>query len=166
MLWIEIKTNPEQPDLTASPEAVADEVVKRLHRQNFSRRVRILSFDWRSLVDIQKMAPDIPTVYLSLVGARLNNIKPGQLGPSPWMAGIDVDDFNGSIPRAINAAGGKYWAPYYKQVTTTLINEAHDLGIQVFVWTPDDRSDMVRLIEMGVDGIIANRPDILKSIFN
>jgi glycerophosphoryl diester phosphodiesterase len=51
-------------------------------------------------------------------------------------------------------------------VTTNLINEAHDLGIQVFVWTPDDRSDMVRLIEMGVDGIIANRPDILKSIFN
>ena len=96
-IWIEIKTNPEQPDLTASPEAVADEVVKRLHRQNFSRRVRILSFDWRSLVDIQKMAPDIPTVYLSLVGARLNNIKPGQPGPSPWMAG------SGACPRTCPA---------------------------------------------------------------
>ena len=80
------------------------------------------------------------------------------------MAGLDIDDFSGSIPQAVKAAGGRYWAPYYKHLTYDLLNEAHGLGIQVFVWTPDKRSDMVRLIEMGVDGIITNRPDILKSV--
>lgn len=80
------------------------------------------------------------------------------------MAGLDIDDFSGSIPQAVKAAGGRYWSPYYKHLTYDLLNEAHGLGIQVYVWTPDKPSDMVRLIEMGVDGIITNRPDILKSV--
>jgi glycerophosphoryl diester phosphodiesterase len=163
-LWVEIKTNPEKPDLTPAPETVADAVVQFLRQQNFTGRVRILSFDWRSLVHVQKIEPEIPTVYLSLEGRSLNNIKPGHPGSSPWMAGLDIDDFNGSIPQAVKAAGGRYWAPYYKHLTYDLLNEAHELGIQVFVWTPDKRSAMVRLIEMGVDGIITNRPDILRSI--
>ena len=163
-LWIEIKTNPEKPDLTPAPGAVADAVVQLLRMQNSTERVRILSFDWRALVHIQKNEPEIPTVYLSLEGKSLNNIKTGRPGASPWMAGLDIDDFSGSIPQAVKAAGGRYWAPYYKHLTNDLLNEAHALGIQVFVWTPDKRGDMIRLIEMGVDGIITNRPDILKSV--
>jgi glycerophosphoryl diester phosphodiesterase len=163
-LWIEIKTTPEEPSLTPPPEIVSEMVVKILREENISDRVRILSFDWRNLVHVQKIAPDIPTVYLSLEGASLNNIKSGQPGSSPWMAGFDIDDFAGSIPRAIQAAGGRYWAPYYKQVTSNTIQKAHQLGIQVFVWAPDSPSEMQRLIEAGVDGIITNRPDILKSL--
>ena len=163
-LWIEIKTNPEKPYLTPAPASVADAVVKLLREQDFAGRVRILSFDWRGLVHIQKIAPEIPTVYLTLVGRGLNNIKPGQSGPSPWMAGIDIDEMQGSIPRAVKAAGGLYWAPYYKHLTNDLLEEAHGLGLKVFVWTVDSSSDMMRFIEMGVDGIITNRPDILKAV--
>ena len=163
-LWVEIKTNPEEPDFTPAPETVANAVVQLLNKRNFTGRVRILSFDWRSLVQVQKIAPHLATVYLSLEGRSLNNIKPGQPGASPWMAGLDIDDFSGSIPQAVKAAGGRYWAPYYKHLTRVLLNDAHELGIQVFVWTPDKRGEMVRLIEMGVDGIITNRPDILRSL--
>jgi glycerophosphoryl diester phosphodiesterase len=80
------------------------------------------------------------------------------------MAGLDIDDFSGSVPHAVQAAGGRYWAPYHKHVTRGHIQTAHQLGIQVFVWTPDSRSDMERLIDMSVDGIITNRPDILKAV--
>ena len=163
-LWIEIKTTPERPELTPAPEIVSDMVVKILREENLTDHARILSFDWRNLVHVQKIAPDIPTVYLSLEGVRLNNIKPGRPGPSPWMAGLDIDDFAGSIPQAVQAAGGRYWAPYYKHVTHDHIQTAHQLGIQVFVWTPDSRAAMERLIETGVDGIITNRPDILKRL--
>jgi len=164
-LWIEIKTTPEQPKITRSPITVVNAVLQTLYEEEFTDRVKILSFDWRSLVHIQKVAPGIPTVYLSHIG-RLNNIKPGQPGPSPWTAGIDVDDFGGSIPHAVKAAGGRYWAPNYKYITPNLLEEAHGLGIRVFVWTSDSRSDMVHLIEMGVDGIITNRPDILRSVLS
>ena len=163
-IWVEIKTNPEKPALTPAPETVADAVVQVLRKQRFEGRGRILSFDWRALVHVQKIAPDIPTVYLSIVGVRLNNIKPGQPGASPWMAGLDIDDFNGSIPRAIKAAGGRYWASYYKELSYQRMQEAHELGLRVFAWTPDSRSQMQLLIDKEVNGIITNRPDILKEL--
>ncbi len=163
-LWIEIKTSPEKPGLSQSPERVAEAVARILRKEDLISRAKILSFDWRALVHLQKIAPEIPTVYLSHEGIHLNNIKPGQPGVSPWTAGLDVDDFGGSIPRLIKSAGGQYWAPSYKTLSSSQLQEAHDLGIRVFVWTPDKREDMIRLMEMGVDGIITNRPDILRAI--
>ena len=163
-LWIEIKTSPEKPDSTPLPEVVAEAVVESVQTHKILKRVFILSFDWRALVHVQKIAPEVPTVYLSLVGRSLNNIKPGQPGTSPWTAGIDIDDYNGSIPHAVKAAGGRYWAQYYKHLTRDDLKTAHELGIRVFVWTVDSKSEMLRLAEMGVDGIITNRPDIFKSI--
>ena len=164
-LWVEIKTSPEEA-MSSDPIGTSEAVVSIVGAYGFSDRVRILSFDWRTLVHVQKIAPRIPTVYLTLTGIRLNNIKPGQPGPSPWLAGFDVDDFGGSIPRTVQAAGGRYWAPYYRHVTRQNIDQAHSLGMQVYVWTPDKRNDMIRLMEMGVDGIITNRPDILRSILD
>jgi len=163
-LWIEIKTSPEKLKVSQSPEAVAEAVVKVLREQHLEEQVRILSFDWRALAHVQQIAPDISTVYISHTGVRLNNIKPGQPGSSPWLAGIDIDDYGGSIPRAVKASGGRYWAPNYKTITERSLQEAKSLRIKVFVWTPDSPHDMTRLIKMGVDGIITNRPDILKSL--
>jgi glycerophosphoryl diester phosphodiesterase len=80
------------------------------------------------------------------------------------MAGLDIDDFNGSIPRAIKAAGGRYWASYYKELSYQRMQEAHELGLRVFAWTPDSRSQMQLLIDKQVNGIITNRPDILKEL--
>ena len=163
-LWVEIKTSPEKPDLTPPPETVSESVIQLLREEEIAHRTRILSFDWRNLVHIQKIAPDIPTVYLSLKGRNLNNIKSGQPGASPWMAGLDIDDFSGSIPHAVQAAGGRHWAQYYRQLTTKDLQRAHEMGMKVYVWTPDSRMDMKRLVEMGVDGIITNRPDRLKRL--
>ena len=163
-LWVEIKTNPEKPALTPAPETVAAAVVQLLRKRGFAGRTRILSFDWRTLAHVQKIAPDIPTVYLSILGVRFNNIKPGRPGASPWMAGLDIDDFNGSIPGAVKAAGGRHWASFYKDLSYRRMQEAHDLGLQVFAWTPDSRSQMQLLIDKQADGIITNRPDILREL--
>lgn len=163
-LWIEIKTSPERRDATQPPEKVVEAVIKVLQERDFLSRTLFLSFDWRALAHARKVAPQVPTVYLSLVSRGLDNIKPGKPGPSPWTAGIDVDDFQGSIPKAVNAAGGKYWGPHYKSITLELVEEAHQSGIRVYPWTVDDRNDMIRLMDMGVDGIITNRPDIFLSL--
>ena len=61
------------------------------------------------------------------------------------------------------AAGGRFWAPYYKHLSVRQLQTARGLGLQVFVWTPDSHSDMQLLIDMQVDGIITNRPDILRA---
>ena len=163
-LWIEIKASPELPTMSSPPEAIVDAVVSILRKENAAGRARLLSFDWRALAHAQTVAPEIPTVYLTRMDSHLNNIRPGVPGPSPWTAGIDVDDFGGSIPQAIKAAGGRHWACHYPYLTAERVVEAHRLGLEVYAWTPDKPEDMQRLIQMQVDGIITNRPDVLQAV--
>ena len=45
-----------------------------------------------------------------------------------------------------------------------VIRRAHELGIRVIVWTVDDPAAMRALLDMGVDGIITDRPDLLREV--
>lgn len=45
-----------------------------------------------------------------------------------------------------------------------VIRRAHELGIRVVVWTVDDPTTMRTLLDMGVDGIITDRPDVLREV--
>jgi glycerophosphoryl diester phosphodiesterase len=51
-------------------------------------------------------------------------------------------------------------------VTRGLISAAQRRGLQVHVWTIDDPGEMRRLIGLGVDGIMTDRPDLLKQVLD
>ncbi len=163
-LFVEIKTSPEEPNLTPPPEAVSEQVVTMLREAGIAERAWILSFDWRNLAHIQKTAPELATVYLTIVSPGLNTLKSGQPGASPWLAGLDIDDFSGFAPRAVKAAGGQVWSPHFRNLTPETLAEARQLGLLVSVWTPDAPEDFKKLIEMKVDAITTNRPDVLKRL--
>lgn len=68
------------------------------------------------------------------------------------------------MPRTIKAAGGAVWSPYFGDVTAALVTEAHTQGLRVVVWTVNKPEDMARMIEIGIDGIISDRPDLLRQV--
>ena len=58
-LFVEIKTSPEEPALTPPPEDFSSRVVKMIKEEGIAERTWFLSFDWRNLVHIQKIAPEL-----------------------------------------------------------------------------------------------------------
>ena len=69
-----------------------------------------------------------------------------------------------TVPAAIKAAGGTIWSPFYRDVDRATVDEAHKLGLKVVVWTVNDPDAMAGLIDLGVDGIISDRPDLLRKV--
>jgi glycerophosphoryl diester phosphodiesterase len=63
----------------------------------------------------------------------------------------------------VKAAGGSVWSPYVAETTREQVAEAQSLGLKVVVWTVNEPADMRRMIDWGVDGIISDRPDILRT---
>lgn len=49
-------------------------------------------------------------------------------------------------------------------VTPRFVRAAHARGLQVQVWIVDDEAEMHRLLDMGVDGLMTDRPTLLKSV--
>jgi len=41
---------------------------------------------------------------------------------------------------------------------------AHDYGLPVHVWTIDEADAMERLLDLGVDGIMTDRPEVLRAV--
>ncbi|HYD58016.1 MAG TPA: glycerophosphodiester phosphodiesterase, partial [Burkholderiales bacterium] len=155
---IETKVHPEKPAETAAPEPFARAVVDAIRKAGVAERSQVLSFDWRTLQVVQKVAPEIPTVYLS-IQRRMDNIQAGNAAGSPWTAGFRFSE-HGSVPRMIKAAGGAYWSVFYNDLTPAALQEAHALGLKVLVWTVNDPAVMERMLALGIDGLITDRPDL------
>jgi glycerophosphoryl diester phosphodiesterase len=64
----------------------------------------------------------------------------------------------------IRAAGGAVWSPYFGEITKESVRAAQQDGLKVVVWTVNEPRDMVRMMALGVDGIISDYPDRLRQI--
>ena len=124
----------------------------------------VQSFDWRTLAEIRRLAPEIRTVCLTIQQQSFDNVQRGRPGPSPWTAGLDVDDVDGSVPRLVKRAGCAVWSPFFRELTPEGVREAAALGLDVIPWTVNDPADMTRLIDAGVHGIITDYPDRLRQV--
>jgi len=160
---IETKTSPLAPNETAAPEDFARKLLSAVRTAGMAGRTAIQSFDWRTLQVVQKEAPEIPTVYLTVEKGFMDSIQADKAS-SPWTAGFHVSRYGGSIPRMVKAAGGAVWSPYRAETTREQVKEAQALGLKVVVWTVNEPADMRRMIEWGVDGVISDRPDLLRQV--
>jgi glycerophosphoryl diester phosphodiesterase len=161
---IETKITPTSGGDTPDPATFARLVVAAVREAGMSDRVSVLSFDWRTLAEVKKLAPQIPTVCITMITQNYDNVK-GLFGrPSAWTNGLDLARHDDSIPKLVKAAGCGTWSSFFRNLTPGSIAEAKALGLTVLPWTVNDPSDMARLIDWQVDGLITDYPDRARKV--
>lgn len=140
---IEIKSQADWDGIRHPPvEEFASLVIAELRALDIDHHCTVQSFDKRALQAMHRQAPDIALALLieNILGFD-SNIK--ELGFKP-------------------AA----YSPYFQLVSKKLVRKCHKNGIQLIPWTVNDVKSMRGLILLGVDGIITDYPDLIKSVSN
>jgi len=80
------------------------------------------------------------------------------------MTGLLVDDLHPDSVKLAVGVGARQFCPRADVVTPELVSEAHQADLQVATWTANKPDQMRRLILAGVDGVMTDFPDRLKSV--
>lgn len=173
-LNIETKVEAGAPQETAPRSQFVHTVAEDVDAADMADQVTIQSFDWGALMMMRDVAPDLPIIALT----NRDFLQTGQPGASPWLGGIDIDDFDGDLVAAADSFGADAISPvqgfpqdgaigdadFEPYVTRAMVDDAHDAGMSIIPWTVDDRRTAAHFIRIGVDGIITDRPAMLRDL--
>src|SRR5262245_53828417 len=140
---LELKRVPFHPETIGDdfrgdqPGLLERRVVEAITEAGVRDRVRVRSFDHRSVRAIRALAPNLPTGLLMSETAVLS---PGRLARE---AGCDT------------------YCPNYHFLDEAQVQSAHADGVRVLCWTANAEADWERLVAWGVDGITTDYPDRL-----
>ena len=62
----------------------------------------------------------------------------------------------------ITASGGRIWSSFHLDLDAAQVKEAQALGIRVLAWTVNEPAQITRVMDLGVDGIVTDRPDLVR----
>lgn len=135
---IETKIFASKPEYTPSPEKFVRLVLDVIRKHKMERRVILQSFDFRTLVAMKKLAPEI----------RLSAL-------------LEVGDKRDFVAASREAGEAQIVSPHYTLVTSERVAAAHAAGLQVVPWTANTPDIWQRLADAKVDAIISDDPAAL-----
>jgi glycerophosphoryl diester phosphodiesterase len=147
--WPHIRFN-----LDAKDPAVVAPLAEVLRRANALDRVCVTSFSDRRVAALRRLlGPGLCTAMgpRGITGLRLASLLPDpRPGRITWAGAqaAQVPLRSGRIPL----------------VEPRFIKAAHRVGVAVHVWTIDNAPTMERILDLGVDGIMTDRPTVLKQV--
>ena len=136
-------------NIDAKSEAVVEPLLALVRRQGAVDRVCIGAFDDARLARIRSSMVGVCTVLGPNAIARL---KAGSVR-------VPVGRVAGDCAQ-VPVKHGRWTV-----VERRFVRAAHRRGLQVHVWTIDDADEMDRLLDLGVDGIMTDRPSVLRDVY-
>jgi glycerophosphoryl diester phosphodiesterase len=133
---VEIKTDSIKGD------GLEEKLVALSRRYGLGERLLISSFNPFALWRMRRMAPDLPLALLYAEDQRIYL-------RNRWFAFL-------SRPDALN--------PSFRMATQEHVRWAKSKGYGLYVWTVGEEPEMRRLIALGVDGVITDKPDLLRQV--
>ena len=138
---IEIKNWPLDTDFDVT-ESVARHVVELVQRRQVQADVLVSCFHYPTIGLVHELDGSIPTAFLHLT----------------------MDKSWDELATEVAAAGHAALHPWDPVVDDGYLAAAKAHGLDVNVWTVDDPVRMAQLVEMGVDGLCTNVPDVARRV--
>jgi glycerophosphoryl diester phosphodiesterase len=132
-------------NIDCKTDAAVDGLIATVRRTSCIERVCLASFSQARLHRLRRSLGPEACVALGprqIASLRLFGRMPGNLGPA------QVPTRSGAVPL----------------VDRRFIQHCHRVGVPVHVWTIDDPVEMHRLLDLGVDGIMTDRTDLLRDV--
>lgn len=140
---IEIKSKANGDDKIHPPvPEFVDLAMKVITDGGIKDRTTIQSFDVRALKYLHERYPDVTLSYL--IGKK--DDKPVK----------ELFDALGFVPQVLS--------PEYVIVTDTMISDCHQMNVKILPWTINDKDEIQRQKNMGVDGIITDYPNLFRLV--
>lgn len=172
VLNIETKSYPDPASAgyknNADPKKFVEIFNNIVKKYDMEDRVVLQSFDWQTLIEMKKLNPNISTSALwqeqPSWGRDSESLRRYEKKKSSWLGGLDIKDYQGNPVKAAHAIGTDIISPYYTEISKQDVDEAHSLDMKIVPWTVNNEKDMNMLLDMGVDGIISDKPWLLKQV--
>jgi glycerophosphoryl diester phosphodiesterase len=117
---------------------IARKVVDIIRSEAFEKECIVTSFDRKIVEKVKQIAPDIKTGFI----------------------------FNKEYPLDVFEGSWDALCCNYRIVNKEFVLKAKNSHKIIYVWTVNRKEEMRRLIDLKVDGIITNVPDLLKEVVN
>lgn len=157
-LYIEIKTDPQDPEVSPDTKAIVDASLAAVDAAGWRDRTKIIAFDWNVLRLMRTALPDLATAHLTIPPALASRINALANGDSPWADGCDARHHGGSDLAAVVAHGGLEWSPHHTEITTDRLAEATRLGLKVGPWGLSSAQDIDRMLNLQVYSATVSGP--------
>lgn len=159
LIYIEMKTDPQDRTASPAPDAFLDAVLRIVEAADYVEHTKIIAFEWALLRAAKERNPAIATAHLTIPTLLLDQVRLLPNGDSPWLEGFDAKYHGGSEIAAIKAHGGMEWSLYVAEVTPESVAEAHSLGLKVGAWGLSASQDIQRMAELGLFSATVSGPD-------
>jgi glycerophosphoryl diester phosphodiesterase len=149
--WPDLRWN-----IDAKHDSVVGPLIETIHRAGAVDRICVTSFNDRRLARIRRALG--PRLCTGMGPASITALRMASVVPSR------VRDIVSLRVAGFGAAQVPLRQGRVPVVDRRFVATAHRMGLQVHVWTVDDSATMDRLLELGVDGIMTDRPSALKEV--
>jgi glycerophosphoryl diester phosphodiesterase len=139
IVLFEIKSNPKEYGISQpEPQEYCKIILNELQQYPYKSNIRIMSFDKQILEEIHVKDPSYPLIYLTYL-PKSPHFFLNKLNFKPFALGM-----------------------FHATINKRKVNSLHEQHVKIFAWTVNSIKEKEKFIQMNIDGIITDFPDILK----
>lgn len=144
---VNLELKETDPETRGYEQEMAD-LLRAFGREN---QTIVASFNDRALNRFREIAPEFSTSAATMEATAFRNVVDGRGTPDdlPYVALQVPPEFGGQ-----------------QVLDEDFVRVAHAAGVAVHAWTIDDEDQMRKLLDVGVDGLISDRPTLLRSVLD